>query len=137
MAREDKYSIRGCKSARDFERAIAHQGGEITHGGRHDIAHDPNGKGSVAIPQHGGDDLATGTRHSIVKALLALGFFVLLPACLCIASAMTKEEPAAMAMAAYQVATATPVHAAFSASPEATGCLPAACVILAFLAVLL
>jgi len=127
MAREDRYSVRNCKSARDFRRAIAHQGGEVTHGGRHDIAHDPDGNGSVAIPQHAGDDLAPGTRHSIVKALLAIGFFILVPACICVAAAAARQDRAAMVMAAYQVATATPVPAQYA--PAATGCLPTACVL--------
>jgi predicted RNA binding protein YcfA (HicA-like mRNA interferase family) len=132
MAREDKYSVRGCKSARDFQRAVAHQGGEITHGGRHDIAHDPDGKGSVAIPQHGGDDLATGTRHSIMKALLAIGFFILIPACICIAASVARQDRAAAAWAAYQMATATPVPVQYA--PEAAGCLPMAILALALLA---
>lgn len=139
MAREDKYSVRHCKTAREFERAVAHQGGQITHGGRHDIARDPDGKGSVAIPQHNGDDLATGTRHSIMKALLLLGFFIVTPACICMAAAASRQDRAAMALAAYQVATATPVvlSEAQDLSPAAAGCLPTACVILAFLAILL
>jgi predicted RNA binding protein YcfA (HicA-like mRNA interferase family) len=120
MAREDRYSVRNCKSARDFERAVSHQGGEITRGGRHDLVHDADGKGSVAIPRHGGDDLAPGTQHSIVKSLLLLGFFVLIPACLCIAAAAVKQNPA-VALAAYTVATATPMPVYYPS--EATGCL--------------
>jgi len=136
MGREDRYSVRNCKSARDFERAVSHQGGEVTHGGRHDIVHDGDGRGSVSIPQHGGDDLATGTRHSIVKALLLLGFFLLVPACLCIAAAAVKQDPAAVALAAYTIATATPIPVYYP--PEATGCLPAVGMVgLALLAILL
>jgi len=134
MAREDRYSVRSCKSAREFERAVNHQGGEVTHGGRHDVVHDPDGRGSVAIPRHGGDDLATGTTHSIIKGLLLLGFFLLVPACICIAAAAVKQDPGAVALAAYTIAAAapTPYYA-----PEATGCLPTMAILgLALLALL-
>ena len=135
MAREDRYSVRSCKSAREFERAVNHQGGEVTHGGRHDVVHDPDGRGSVAIPQHGGDDLATGTRYSIIKALLMLGFFALLGGCICVVASAVTQDPAGIALAAYAVATATPVPVYYP--PEATGCLPTMAILgLALLALL-
>lgn len=77
MSKRDKYSVARAKSSDDFIRAVQHQGGVIENGGRHIKAKDPDGLGCVPIPAHGHDDLPTGTNRSIMKALLALGFFSL------------------------------------------------------------
>ncbi len=74
------HSVTECKTTSEFVRVVEHQGGYVDNGGRHYKAHDGDGRGCVALPRHAGD-LATGTRHSIVKALLALGFLGVLFVC--------------------------------------------------------
>lgn len=113
--REDKYSVTRCKTSGDFVRAVSHQGGTVVHGSRHDIAHDADGKGACAIPRHNGD-LAPGTRGSIKKMLLLLGFFVLFGACVCLMASRGNVSNAGV----IAVATAT-------ISPQMevkSGCLP-------------
>jgi len=72
-----QQSVRNCRTPRQFQRAVRKQGGYVEGGGRHDKLCGPNG-GKVPLPRHSGD-LPTGTRSSIAKALLAIGFLV----CLC------------------------------------------------------
>ncbi len=69
-------SVTECRKADEFVRVIERQGGRVESGGRHYKVHDADGHGCVAIPRHTGD-IPTGTCHSIVKALLALGFLAL------------------------------------------------------------
>lgn len=83
MARPD--SVTDCKTASEFCRAAARQGGEVRGGGRHDKIY-LDGRGPVPIPRHSGD-IPTGTRRSIVRALLTLGFMLL--AVVCLASSLT------------------------------------------------
>lgn len=73
-------SVSECRTSSEFVRAVERQGGRVDNGGRHYKAHDGEGRGCVAIPRHAGE-IATGTRHSIVKALLALGFLGVLFVC--------------------------------------------------------
>lgn len=72
-------SVENCRTAREFERAVQRQGGWIEQGGNHARLCHPDG-GKVALPRHAGD-LATGTRHSIMKMLLSLGFMVVTLSC--------------------------------------------------------
>jgi len=76
-----KRSVRTAKDYRGFSRAVTKQGGYIEHGKRHDLVVGDGGK--VALPRHTGD-YATGTRCSIIKGLLAIGFtlFICLPTAL-------------------------------------------------------
>ena len=73
-------SVSECRKADEFVRVVERQGGYVDNGGRHYKAHDGEGRGCVAIPRHAGE-IATGTRHSIVKGLLALGFLGVLLVC--------------------------------------------------------
>jgi hypothetical protein len=120
----NRNSVRDCHTADEFGRCVRRQGGEIEHGKRHDIAHDSDGHGSVAIPRHDGD-LATETRHSISKALLALGFLVIL--CVCGLLAMADGGPS-QAQQAITVATA----ALPPGVVQQQGCLPC-CVLVVLL----
>lgn len=74
MSKQDRYSVTHAKSSNDFIRAVQHQGGIIESGGRHIKARDHDGLGCVPIPAHGHDSLPIGTKNSIAKALIALGF---------------------------------------------------------------
>lgn len=80
MKGRNRHSVSSCKTARQFHRAVNKQGGYAAEGGRHTKLYHPAG-GSVAVPRHSGD-IATGTRASIVRGLLALGFLAVLLICL-------------------------------------------------------
>lgn len=73
-------SVRNCRTSSEFVRAVERQGGRVDNGGRHYKVRGPEGNGCVPVPRHPGD-LPTGTRCSIIKALVSLGFMVLAIAC--------------------------------------------------------
>jgi 6-phosphofructokinase len=65
-----KMKLDECKTSPEFIRYARQQGGTVVPGSRHvKIVTD---KGLCAIPNHKGD-IATGTRHSIIKMLIAIG----------------------------------------------------------------
>lgn len=67
-------SVSDGRGYRDISRAVRSQGGYER--GRRNHVEWGNDRGYVVGPRHPGD-YATGTRHAIVKALLALGFFMI------------------------------------------------------------
>jgi len=64
-------SVKTCKTARDFEKAVKSQGGYVENGGRHSKLVLPTGQ-RVPYPVHNGD-IPTGTRCSIIKVCLMAG----------------------------------------------------------------
>ena len=68
-------TVTKCKTAKDFEKAVIKQGGQIKNGGRHPKFYNPNTGGIVPYPAHAGE-IPIGTRLSIKKMLLAIGFFI-------------------------------------------------------------
>jgi predicted RNA binding protein YcfA (HicA-like mRNA interferase family) len=61
-----------CKTAGDFNSYLNRNGfREMRQTGSHRIYAGPDGNGRIIVPQHNGD-IPTGTRGSIVKAIMAV-----------------------------------------------------------------
>ena len=71
----NKHSVEGARTSKQFKRAVTKQGGWVETGGKHPKFCHPDG-GKAPYPSHS-RDLATGTRHALIKQLIALGFMVL------------------------------------------------------------
>ncbi len=83
-----KNDLGRCRTAGDFISFSSRHGGQVVRQtGSHAIVKGPHG-GICPIPCHGGD-LANGTRHSIIKMLLAiLSILSLAVACAPVAQAI-------------------------------------------------
>lgn len=79
-------TVKRCKTHDEFVSCVQRQGGEMSNGRRHTKLWMPGEPGKVMVPRHRGD-LATGTRHSIQRGLLALGFLLIIGACSAVALA--------------------------------------------------
>jgi hypothetical protein len=70
---ESVYDLHNTRQAQPY---VIRNGGEIRNGGRHILAY-KDGRGPAVMPGHA-EDWPTGTRHSIIRMLLALGFTIFL-----------------------------------------------------------
>ncbi len=134
MGKEDKYSVRNCRSSDDFARAVRHQGGRVENGGKHMTFRDSDGKGCVPSPYSGRDQLATGTQHNIAKALIALGF-VCLAGCFFLffaSSGINMQSVSAWNEVDKLIATATPISTPYP-DGTLTGCAGPAGIIYALI----
>ena len=67
-----KKTLQQCKSGNDFVAYAESHGGRVDHQtGSHAIVRGPNG-GICPVPMHA-HEIATGTRHSIIKLFAAIG----------------------------------------------------------------
>jgi len=73
-------SVKGQTTVRGLTKAVRSQGGHTRAGGKHPKFVHPSG-GTVPFPSHG-NELRRGTAKGITSLLLALGFIVLIFACL-------------------------------------------------------
>lgn len=122
MGKPDKYSVRNCKTADDFVRAVKHQGGSIENGGKHQMAVSPDGSDKYPLPHYGNAQLDKGTQHGIAKGLIALGF-ICLGGCFLVAIASSGND-SSTALAAFDAIVATATATATPLPPGTmTGCL--------------
>ena len=79
MKGRDKHSVRKCRTVKQFEKAVRKQGGNRTEGSNHPHFNHPDG-GSAPFSDHKGD--MGGSRFTLIRLLLGLGFVCFTPICL-------------------------------------------------------